>query len=218
MNISQNVSSNSKMTNLLPTPKVHTVDAYTAFRLWRAADLHFKTQYSIIKYNARVKDCENQFEKLSLMEKTKFRNLGLKFKSRQDYCVAMIGCYLDDVNPRFDTINTVLECYVKILKRKESMEYELCKALSVIQIYSDSESEFKLQDVLDLFLRGDIPPEFIIMLENIDPFLEYCYNDLRCIGYKNLLFVLQKYKELFDSSKYHEKVFGKQAQQIRIIR
>lgn len=181
-----------------------TIDSYDTFKLWRAAHLHFTTpKFSIVKYGSKTAHLDKLYSKLTQMELKKFSNYGKVFNSKQEYCQAMIAAYLDGVNPRYDPIPEVKESYMQFMSRKQSMTYKL-----KLNYSSFLDSDKSVNWLISSWSRKEIIPEFLIMIDSIDNYIEHCYNQLEFIGYKDGLFKLQKYKELFKAESYYEKVFG----------
>ena len=181
------------------------LNSYDTFKLWRAAHLHFTTsKFSIVKYGSRTAHIDKMYSTLTKMELSKFTNYGKVFSKKQEYCQAMIAAYLDGVNPRYDPIPDVKEAYTRYLSRKQSMTYQLKSNYELFENSCDKSVDW----LIGAWSRKEVTPEFLILMDSIDNFIESCYNNFKFIGYKDGLFKLQKYKELFKAESYYEKVFG----------
>ena len=184
------------------------IDSYESFKLWRASHLHFTdAKFSIVKYGSRTAHVDTMYKKLTSMELKKFSTYGKQFDQKKDYCQGMIAAYLDNINPRYDPIVDVMESYKKFLGRKQSLTYVLKTDLQKLE-----DSGFSGQQLMAMWIRNEVSPEFIILIDSIDKFLDTCYNNIVYIGQKQQIFTLLKYKELINTETHHEKIFGKNSE------
>lgn len=187
------------------------VDSYDAFKYWLSCHLHFTSEnYNVVKYKSRVKSLDDKFNKLTEFERNKFKFIGKKFDDRAEYCKAMIASYMTGINPRYDPIADVVKSYEDFITRKQSMKYTLENNHS---FFEDSLESFKPSNkaevhqlLLNLYTSGKISPEYVLIQDKFDNFLDTCYNDIMFIAYKHDILRLRKYRLLFNTEKYSETI------------
>ena len=185
-----------------------TVDSYESFKLWRASHLHFTCpKFSIVKYGSRTAHVDKMYQKLTQFELRKFANYGKQYDSKKEFCQAMIAAYLDGLNPRYDLAVDVSESHLKYQQRRQAITYKLKSDLQRLE-----DSDFSGQQLMGMWIRNEVSPEFIILIDSIDKFLDTCYNNIVYIGQKQQIFTLLKYKELINTNAHHEKIFGQNSE------
>lgn len=188
---------------------MNVMDSYDAFKYWLSCHLHFTSEnYDVVKYRSRVKSLDDKYNKLTVFEKNKFKFIGKKFDDKAEYCKAMIAAYMNGVNPRYDPIADVVRAYEEFITRKQSMKYVLLKNHDFFQDMLDSyKPENKTDQVmmlLNLYIQNKVSPEYVLMQDKFDNFLDSCYNDIIFIAFKQEILKLRKYRLLFNTEKYSE--------------
>lgn len=143
------------------------MNAFEAYKSYLALKSHFNTKaYDYFKYNGRARASKNAFEKRS--DKYFFQ----KLSKRSDVIPFLVSNFLVGDCWVGDLVNEQIaeKTYREWKKRQDSLSYIFCNDIEKLD--EDFNSNFKVIDgghpkALKLYLRKEITPETLLILEDI---------------------------------------------------
>lgn len=180
---------------------------FTAFKIISSVELHFGSlKYSMLKYGISTKQICTKFANLTPGQKYKYEWFSTKFPSNQDVLYAAIACVFKEISPQFAPKEEILEAQLKFKGRREAMTYFLKGDHSKFSCKEDQSSK----SVFFSYLGSEINPEYVILRDFKEPFLENFYNDLSMTWASSKILKLIKYKDFFNHTNYIHLLNGDQ--------
>ena len=154
------------------------ISDYEAYKLYVAVKLHFTTSYDVFKYNGRLNCPISAFSKRN--DRKLFARLAERFNTPKqiiEYYVANFAYGNKNVIYSMDEAEGNYETW---MKRKESMTYEFSKQMNYLQRYLEDtrktydqlfDIESGVPDLLNLYMRGDIHLETLVIIDEYENFL-----------------------------------------------
>lgn len=172
---------------------------FTSFKIITSVDLHFGSmKYSMLKYGISTKHICSRWADMTQGQKYRYEWISERFNSNQDVLYAGIACSFKEISAQFAPKEEVLEAQLKFKGRRESMTHILKRDRSKMSLRENIDGK----KIFFAYLGGEISPEYVIIYDQANPFLELMYEDRSMIWAAPKILKLIKYRDFFNYGKY----------------
>lgn len=165
------------------------------FSYYYGIHLHFLSEsYSVLKYGPDTERARNKYNGLSEARRFKFIWMNDKFQTVQNVVYALLASELADLDAAYCSKQEILDTYYSFKSRRESISHVLKN--------ETERYECENPDVPGLLFSGKYCPEFILLKDHTEQFLNRYFTDSDYSFAKAKILKLIKYKNFFPVNKH----------------